>query len=110
MLLHWDVPLAHMLNPDERADRYDELKGPRIAFAELAAQFVSFDRSEWFATWFVRKLGFDPESAGNVLRGIAIEFGTIQEDRDKNFRLLDAALKFRFDKKRPFYNPYNPGL
>jgi hypothetical protein len=105
MLLHWEMPLLYTIDPAERADVYNEMKEPRTAFAELGAQLVSFDRSEQIATWFVRRLGFDPGRAGNILRAISIEFGTADEERDKNFRRLDEALKFSIGEGR-FYNPY----
>jgi hypothetical protein len=109
MLLHWEKEEAHTIPPPDRADWYRKLNPVRQVFADLAAEMVAFDRSEAVACWFVRLLGFDPDSAGNVLRAIASDFGTSGEERDKSFRRLDAALKFRFDPKRPFYNPYNPG-
>jgi hypothetical protein len=108
-LLHWDAPEAHTIEPAERPHNYENQSDARTAFAELGAQLVSFDQSEWIASWYVRKLGFRPAEAGNVLRKIALEFGTSDEDRQKTFRRLDTALKFKFDPDWPFYNPYNPG-
>jgi hypothetical protein len=57
------------------------------------------------ASWFVRRLGFDPKRAGKILRAISIESGTDQEDRGQTFRRLDEALKFRFEEAK-FYDPY----
>jgi hypothetical protein len=105
MLLHWDIPNLHSIHPDDRQAAYNQMKEPIRAFEELGAQLVSFDRSEALAAWFVRRLGFDPKQAGNILRTISVEFGTDQEARDKNFRRLDEALKFKI-KKGVFYNPY----
>jgi hypothetical protein len=49
MLLYWDVPQLHTINPDDRADAYnEEMKEPIAAFAELGAQLVrSIDRRPW---------------------------------------------------------------
>src|SRR4051812_18875092 len=68
MLLHWDIPSLHTLNPHDRAEAYKEMQEPIGAFAELGAQLVSFAKSETAAAWVVRKLGFDPGLAGKVLR------------------------------------------
>jgi hypothetical protein len=108
-LLYYDAPYSHNVEPADRAEVYQSLSEAREAFVSLSALLVSFDRSEPMAAWFVRKLGFDPDGAGKVLKGIAQNFGVVGEERDKPFRLLDAALRFRFDPKRHFYDPYNPG-
>jgi hypothetical protein len=108
-LLHWGAPEAHTIEPSERAQYYESLSNARAAFKELGAQLVAFDQSEWMASWFVRKMGFEAAKAGIVLKTIALEFGTTNEDRQKNFRRLDTALKFKFDENWYFYDPYNPG-
>jgi hypothetical protein len=52
----------------------------------------------------------DPASqAGKAAKRLAFELGANVEERSRNYRKLDTALRFRFDPKRPFYNPYNPG-
>jgi hypothetical protein len=108
-LSHWDQPEAHSIEPSDRAKYYEGLKGARETSLKLGTQLISFEQSESMASWFVKKMGFEPAKAGNILRTISLEFGTTQEDRSKNFRRLDVALKFQFDPKKPFYNPYNPG-
>jgi hypothetical protein len=80
----------------------------RDALTALSAELSAFGQSERFAHWCVRLLGYDPIAAAMAAKKLAFELGTNVEDRDKNYRALDVALKFSFNARRPFYNPYDP--
>jgi hypothetical protein len=110
MLLIWDAPNYGMQeDAEEWADQMAPFKDKRERLTELSAEISAFAQSERFAVCVVRILGYDPMKAGDAAKRLAFELGTNIEDRDRNYRKLDTALKFRFDPKRPFYNPYNPG-
>jgi hypothetical protein len=110
MLLLWDAPSYGMQeDAEEWADQMAPFKDKRERLTELSAEISAFAQSERFAVCVVGILGYDPMRAGNAAKRLAFELGTNIEDRDRNYRKLDVALKFRFDAKRPFYNPYNPG-
>lgn len=105
MLLCWQLPTLYTIDPADRTDEYQKMEEPKTALANLGAQLISFDKSEWLAAWFVRFLGYDSKQAGKILRTMSIELGTDMEDRNKNYRRLDEALKFSIKGAR-FYNPY----
>jgi len=70
------------------------LREARKALSDLSDELISFGQSEWFAAYFVRRLGFDPIAAGRRLGVVAEELGTVYEDRAANYRAVDRALKF----------------
>jgi hypothetical protein len=110
MLLLWDAPsYGTHEGPEEWADEMAPFKEKRDGLKGLSAEVSAFAQSERFAVWIVRRLGYDPMAAGNVAKKLEFELGTNIEERSKNYKKLDATLKFRFDSKRPFYNPYDPG-
>jgi hypothetical protein len=109
MLVYWHAPTAHSAIPDEE-DYTDvelyKLDEGRKQLEDIGAQLASFEKSELIIGPFVRWIGYDPTGAGLALRATAIDLGTIGEDRDKNFRRIDQALKFFIDESRVFYDPY----
>jgi hypothetical protein len=110
MILLWDAPTYGMQEDDEEwADEMAPFKESRDGLTKLAAEVSAFAQSGSSVVWIVRMLGYDPLGAGKAAKKLTFELGTNIEDRDKNYRKLDTTLKFRFDAKRPFYNPYNPG-
>jgi hypothetical protein len=110
MLLLWDAPsYGTQEDPEEWADEMTPFKENRNRLTGLSAEISAFAQAERFAVCVVRILGYDPMKAGNAAKRLAFELGTNIEDRSRNYKKLDTALKFRFDAKRPFYNPYNPG-
>jgi hypothetical protein len=66
----------------------------RTTLADLSDELISFGQSEWLAAYFVRRLGFDPVTAGRRLAVLAEELGTLHEDRAANYRAVDKALRF----------------
>jgi hypothetical protein len=110
MLLLWNAPNYGTYEEyEDWAEEMAPFNGKRERLTELSADISAFAQSERFAVWVVRTLKYQPRDAGDAARKLAFELGTNIEDRTKNYRKLDATLKFRFDAKRPFYNPYNPG-
>lgn len=107
-LLLWDAPESGG-DPEEWEARMNVLREKRDRLTDISAEISSFAQSERFAVWLIRMWGCDPAGAGRAAKTLAFELGTNIEDRDKNYKKLDIALKYRFDTKRPFYNPYNPG-
>jgi hypothetical protein len=107
-ILLWRAPEYGRQDPEDWQRQMSELKGKRDRLTELGAEMFSFSQSEKFATWAVRILRYDPAGAGLAAERLAFELGTDIEDRDKNYRKLDTALRFSFDPKRPFYDPYHP--
>jgi hypothetical protein len=109
MLLHWDDRAADdvMMDEDELQMWRKDLVLARNEFGELAAKLASFDQGEWFAAKFVQMLGFNLKKASGNLRQLNVWFGARGEDREKRFRNLDAALRFRIDPTRKIYNPHN---
>jgi hypothetical protein len=61
---------------------------------DLSDELISFGQSEWLAAKFVRRLGFHPIVAGQNLATLAIEYGTVIEDRSANCRAVLKALKY----------------
>lgn len=108
-LLLWDAPEYGRQSPEDWEWQMERLKEPRERLTNVAAEIFAFAQSETFAACVVRLRGYDPAAAGQAAKKLAFELGTDIEDRDKNYRALDTALKFRFDPKAPFYNPYRPG-
>jgi hypothetical protein len=113
MLLHWDDDTAQDYNLHEETSArefFGRFAPTRSAFHELAAQISAFHQGEALASWFVKWLGFDLPKASAQLKHISMFFGTYDENREKDFMRLDAALKFRINpSKRIIYNPYNTG-
>jgi hypothetical protein len=110
MLLLWDAPIYGMQeDPEEWENQMTPFKANRGRLIELSAEISALSQSEVSGLTVIRSLGYDPGGAGRAARKLALELGTNIEDRDRNYRQLDTALKFRFDAKHPFYNPYNPG-
>jgi hypothetical protein len=108
-LLLWDAPEYGRQSNDEWEAEMALLQEKRERLTELSAEIFSFAQSERFAVMVVRAVGYDPAGAGRAAKKIAFELGTNIEDRSKNYKKLDTLLKFTFDPKRPFYNPYNAG-
>lgn len=109
MLRYWDTPDFYRFEHGEvDVNAEDDLTKARAEFADLAAQLVAFDRSDWIIARVVRRLGFAPLEAGRALRTAGMQLGTNVEDRDKNFQAVDHALKFRFNADRAFYDPFAP--
>jgi hypothetical protein len=111
MLLLWDAPeYSHgFLSPDERREQMYKLKSKRDRLTEIAAEFSAIAQAENLSARALRRQGYDIAAAGRAAKTLAFELGTDIEDREKNYRKLDSALRFRFDPKRPFYDPYHPG-
>jgi hypothetical protein len=107
-ILLWNAPEYGRQDPEDWQLQMSVLKDKRDHLTDLGAQIFSFSQSERFAVFVVRILGYDPAGAGRAAQRLAFELGTNIEDRDKNYRKLDTALKFPFDPKRPFYDPYHP--
>jgi len=109
--LYWDlfspIDAIEIVEQNIGSSANNDLHDARNSFSELGAQLIAFDKSESFAAWLARKMGFDAMQAGRALRSISIELGTLQEDRETNFLKVDQALKFRIDKSKKFYNPRN---
>jgi hypothetical protein len=112
MLLLWNAPeySRGFLSPDERLEQMYELKSQRDRLTEIAAEFSAIAHAENLPARVLRRQGYDVAAAGRAAKTLAFELGTDIEDREKNYRRLDSALRFRFDPKRPFYDPYHPEL
>jgi HAMP domain-containing protein len=108
MLRHWDQAAINEGDPAGNFPTNEELQAIRNAFRDLTDRLAAFVQSETVAAWAI-KFRYDTATAIKVLRKISIYFGIPAEDRDKDFRRVDVALRFRFDPKRQFYNPYDPG-
>jgi hypothetical protein len=76
----------------------------RSKLADLAAQLLSFSKSEPFGAWFVSRLGINLREAARILRSIAMQLLTRNEKRPKAFEKLDKALKIHINAGR-FYDP-----
>jgi hypothetical protein len=110
MLLHWDDRSADdvlIIDDDELQIWRRDMVSTRQNFGELAAKLASFDQGEWFAAKFVQMLGFNLKKASGNLRQLSVWFGAHGEEREKSFKKLDEALRFRIDPTRKFYNPHN---
>jgi hypothetical protein len=102
----WDAPAYGYQSREEWKAQMAAFKDRRERLSDLGAEIFSFAQSERFAVWSVRVLGYDPAEAGRAAKKIAFELGTNIEDRDRNYKALDTALKYRFDAKHSFYDPY----
>src|SRR6202034_1757551 len=107
-LLLWNAPQYGGQSSEDWREQMDTLKEPRDRLTSLAAKMFAFAQSETFAAWSVRILRYDPVAASRAINRLVFELGTDIEDRDRNYRKVDLALKFPFDPKRPFYDPYHP--
>jgi hypothetical protein len=94
MMLYWDLPSTYLVT-DRIFGIQDQWTAARSEFSDIGARLVSFDAAESLAAWFVRLMRFDPRKAGAALLVIANEFGSVDEERDKNYSLVEHALKFR---------------
>jgi hypothetical protein len=85
----YDVDIYGVETPPQAAFRK-----ARTILSDLSDDLISFGQSEWLAAYFVRRLGFDPVTAGLRLAVLAEELGTVHEDRAANYRAVDKALRF----------------
>ena len=109
MILLWEAPRYGYQPPEEWAERMAPYASNRDALTAQSAELSAFAQSESFANFCIHLLSYNPISASKAAKKLAFELGYNVEDRDKNYRALDTALKFRVNPKRPFYNPYDPG-
>jgi hypothetical protein len=107
-LLLWRAPEYGLQSSEDWQEQMGTLKEPRDRLTSLAAELFAFAQSETFAGLSVRILGYDSAAASRAINRLAFELGSDIEDRDRNYRNVDLALKFPFDPKRPFYDPYHP--
>lgn len=109
MILLSEAPLYGRQPPEDWTSEMAPFITNRDALTALSAELSEFAQSERFARWCIRLMRYDPIRAARAAKKLAFELGTNVEERDKNYRSLDAALKYHFNPKRPFYNAYDPG-
>jgi hypothetical protein len=105
-LLLWDTPEYGTISGEEWREQMEPFMAKRDRLTELAAEIFALGQSEMFASFVLSALRFDLKRAGRAVKKVAFELGTNIEDRSRNYRSLDMLLKFPFDEKRPFYDPY----
>jgi hypothetical protein len=76
----------------EEIGRLNEAK---VAYRDLASQLRAFAQNEYFATWIVRRFGYEPAKASGSLIGLSNTIETYGGNRAFQTRTVQEALRIK---------------
>ncbi len=102
MLLHCDdIDEGQLINPEHAAEWQKTVVSTRTTFSDFGTRLSAFEQQKPFASWVVRKMGFNLAKAAWDLRSLGMIYGNDGEGHKGNrFNEMGAALKFQIHLKQ----------